>query len=230
MHHAIYLVVLALLLGALLVLLFLTPAWIRERSRKPAIRMRQHAWFPALLLALVFCPRAHACGDERWPVKVLRDQDVGKIALGSTSLATIEDLIALPGHSKKELLAMAEHRYPEELRVYRINGVLLGFKKETDGDFHIVVADPFDQKETMIVEIPDPACGDVDETGLRAQFESRFGKVTAAYKELKKPVAITVRGVGFFDFIHGQTGVAKNGFELHPVLSMSWPTPLIKEQ
>jgi len=28
----------------------------------------------------------------------------------------------------------------------------------------------------------------------------------------------SVTGVGFFDFLHGQTGVAPNGVELHPVL------------
>ena len=28
-------------------------------------------------------------------------------------------------------------------------------------------------------------------------------------------------GVGFFDRIHGQTGVAPNGIELHPVVSFS---------
>jgi hypothetical protein len=28
----------------------------------------------------------------------------------------------------------------------------------------------------------------------------------------------TILGVGFFDFLHGQTGVAPNGIELHPVL------------
>jgi hypothetical protein len=33
-------------------------------------------------------------------------------------------------------------------------------------------------------------------------------------------VPATLTGVGFFDFIHGQTGVAPNGFELHPVLSI----------
>ena len=27
-----------------------------------------------------------------------------------------------------------------------------------------------------------------------------------------------VTGVAFFDFLHGQTGVAPNGIELHPVL------------
>jgi hypothetical protein len=34
-------------------------------------------------------------------------------------------------------------------------------------------------------------------------------------------VPVHVTGIGFFDFIHGQTGVAPNGVELHPVLSIS---------
>jgi hypothetical protein len=29
------------------------------------------------------------------------------------------------------------------------------------------------------------------------------------------------RGVGFFDYLHGQSGVAPNGIELHPLLSFS---------
>jgi hypothetical protein len=29
-----------------------------------------------------------------------------------------------------------------------------------------------------------------------------------------------VRGVGFFDRIHGQTGIAPNGIELHPILGI----------
>jgi hypothetical protein len=28
---------------------------------------------------------------------------------------------------------------------------------------------------------------------------------------------VNVRGLGFFDVLHGQTGVAANGIELHPV-------------
>ena len=34
------------------------------------------------------------------------------------------------------------------------------------------------------------------------------------------PVTIIVTGVGFFDFLHGQTGAAPNGIELHPVLKI----------
>jgi len=31
---------------------------------------------------------------------------------------------------------------------------------------------------------------------------------------------VTVVGVGFFDILHGQTGVAPNAIELHPVLQI----------
>ena len=31
----------------------------------------------------------------------------------------------------------------------------------------------------------------------------------------------TITGVAFFDFKHGQTGVAPNAIELHPVVSFS---------
>ena len=32
---------------------------------------------------------------------------------------------------------------------------------------------------------------------------------------------MVITGVGFFDFLHGQTGVAPNAIELHPVLAVS---------
>ena len=35
------------------------------------------------------------------------------------------------------------------------------------------------------------------------------------------PPTIAVSGVGFFDRIHAQDGVAPNGVELHPVLSVA---------
>jgi Putative Ig domain len=37
-------------------------------------------------------------------------------------------------------------------------------------------------------------------------------------------VTVTVTGVGFFDFLHGQTGVAPNGIELHAVLDVQFGT------
>jgi hypothetical protein len=40
------------------------------------------------------------------------------------------------------------------------------------------------------------------------------------FKAAIKPIAVRVTGVGFFDRIHGQMGVAPNGIELHPVLDV----------
>jgi len=34
---------------------------------------------------------------------------------------------------------------------------------------------------------------------------------------------VRITGVGFFDYIHGQHGVAPNGIELHPVLGVAFP-------
>lgn len=42
---------------------------------------------------------------------------------------------------------------------------------------------------------------------------------SSSFTELKGKVVI--EGVGFWGEIHGQTGVAPNGIELHPVLSFS---------
>ena len=34
---------------------------------------------------------------------------------------------------------------------------------------------------------------------------------------------LRVEGLGFFDFLHGQRGAAKNGIELHPLVSIEAP-------
>jgi len=77
----------------------------------------------------------------------------------------------------------------------------------------------------MIAEIPAPTCvgtGSPFKTGIttaRSQFDAKFN-VTSSFQTTSTPVQIT--GVGMFDFLHGQTGVAPNGIELHPVLDVQF--------
>jgi hypothetical protein len=53
----------------------------------------------------------------------------------------------------------------------------------------------------------------------RDQMLDNCGSISSSsFTELRGRVRI--RGVGFWDEIHGQTGVAPNGIELHPVLSI----------
>ena len=53
-------------------------------------------------------------------------------------------------------------------------------------------------------------------TRARNDFARACGDVGSSFARLRG--AATISGVGFFDVLHGQTGVAPNGIELHPVL------------
>jgi hypothetical protein len=83
----------------------------------------------------------------------------------------------------------------------------------------------------MIAEIPRPTCVATSSpfyravSQLRPRFASHFGNA-AGKKNLHERVRVT--GVGFFDFIHGQTGVAPNGIEIHPVLGITFLSGVTK--
>jgi hypothetical protein len=46
------------------------------------------------------------------------------------------------------------------------------------------------------------------------------GSNAAAFPRQRTSVPVSVTGVGFFDVVHGQMGMAPNGLELHPVLKI----------
>jgi len=95
------------------------------------------------------------------------------------------------------------------------------YKLESDVDYHIVVQD--ENGNTMVTEIPCPCCVAAVSpfasaiANARQQFDAHL-TATTFFQSVSIPVQIT--GVGFFDFIHGQTGVAPNGIELHPILDI----------
>jgi len=54
---------------------------------------------------------------------------------------------------------------------------------------------------------------------VRKDIDAKLGPI----KGKKKPnIPVTVMGVGFYDPIHGQEGVAPNGIELHPILEIKF--------
>jgi hypothetical protein len=161
------------------------------------------------------------CGTERWPVKTLQDAGVHEIhfvPVDSTVHALRE-----PKQPPKLRTINPYLRLDAERQVFTVKALLIGFKKEGDNDYHLVLADPVDRKKTMIAEIPAPSCANkkyAAQFKASAAFIESIGHATAKFKTLDKPVAVTVTGVFFFDFIHGQDGVAPNGAELHPVLEI----------
>jgi hypothetical protein len=147
----------------------------------------------------------------------------------------VAELAAIQPPTRAQLQKANATRWLDETREFTVKALLIGFKLEADSDFHVVIADPANPKATMIVEIPAPQClkgapsvpgkGSLGDQlqAQRDKLEAAYGKATPRFKRLAKPVPVTVTGVGFFDFLHGQTGVAPNGFELHPVLEITSP-------
>ena len=107
--------------------------------------------------------------------------------------------------------------------MYRLAATLTQYKLESDSDYHLVLSDGAGR--TMITEIPDPACVGSSSPLLssiqkaRSEFNAKYTPTTS-FKTANVPVTVT--GVGFFDFLHGQTGVAPNGIELHAVLDIAF--------
>ncbi len=130
----------------------------------------------------------------------------------STTIAT---LVALPPNG-----GGSSRSSPTETTLWELKDVTMSMiKLETDSDYHIVVSDG---SNTMIVEIPYPGC---DQGSAWSCFiQNARSTVDAKFSVSSSPQypaqTVTVRGVGFFDSNHGQTGVAPNAIELHPVLQI----------
>ena len=171
----------------------------------------------ALALLLWFAADSSArqqCGSERWEVKTLADPAAAQISQDAEQ-TTVDYLRALRPPRRPSARVS-----PVEFQIYEVKAVLVGYKKETDSDFHIVIAEPGKLTHTMVVEIPSPDCAPSngkDYQEMRDLVEQNFGTAVPRFHRLKIPAPITVQGVGFFDKLHGQTGVAPNGIELHPL-------------
>jgi hypothetical protein len=181
---------------------------------------------PALLPAAV---------HERWAVKTAADADAQTLTGQSPTPTTIAALRALPVPA---VLPPDGRSEGAEKTVWQLTATLQAYRMESDGDYHLVIAD--DQNNTMIAEIPNP--GDITApsyfaaqiTNARTAFDTHFqitentiaANVPAAasaawaaqFQQIAVPVTLT--GLGFFDFNHGQLGVAPNAIELHPVINI----------
>lgn len=176
-------------------------------------------------------------GIERWSIKTGTDAQATAVNVSPVS-GTIVELISLQAPADPDQIP--DRLAPTEETVYTLQATLTAYKLEADGDFHLVIAD--ENNNTMIAEIPDPDfCAHslwlTEIQSARKAFDDRFHQTLIGLQSLmtvaeggvpmitKVSVPVILTGVGFFDRLHGQTGVAPNGIELHPVLSITFENP-----
>ena len=162
---------------------------------------------------------ANGCGVERWPVKTGADADRGHVS--TKVVATTEaSLVKLP---KPSHYPTNNRIAPTELHVFQITATVTQYKEEADSDIHLVLHDSVGH--SMIAEIPAPNCVSTV-SRWRANIASSRTTWTHTYPLSSSwhhiSRKVTLRGLGFFDVPHGQTGVAPNAIELHPVIRVQF--------
>jgi hypothetical protein len=171
------------------------------------------------LVAVVFLAVAEL-HVERWSVKTGTDPQAPSVVLSSYISSTIYNF---QQSTRPSSLPSNGRVAPRETTQYRLGATLTKYIRESDSDYHLVIVDS--SGRTMIAEIPAINCvgaGSPFGPGIshaRQQFDGRF-TATTSWKTTSTPV--TIKGVGFWDFLHGQTGVAPNGIEVHPVLDITF--------
>lgn len=169
-----------------------------------------------------------SCGVQRWHIKTLDDAYV-KTINWLPIVANVSDLTAAPVPANYDQYNDTTRYAPYETQSYRIRATLVSWKTETDHDYHMVIADINNPSVTMIVEPPDVNCSAACAsnfgnyyTSVRQKLNNCFGATPSSMTNFPSGVVVDLTGVPEFDALHGQTGVAPNGIELHPLLSVNF--------
>ena len=179
-----------------------------------------------LIFCVVLCSTikesfSQDCGVERWKIKTLSDTDTMMVKFDSVITSTVHEQVNIEAPFGRLF-----GRIQSEYNVYSVECFLIGYKSEDDHDIHIIVED-IATDETMIVEIVDPECQNIKNNSRFPQmsetylwFLKNIGKPGRSFIFLQQHPKVIITGVGFWDYLHGQKGMANNGRELHPVLKI----------
>ena len=146
---------------------------------------------------------ARVCGFERWNVKTLKDRPL-LLKARSTTIAYLTRL-------KRPFFLPQSRRLGSERQIFSVIARVTLVRHEADLDLHLVLRSGL---RTMIAEAPEALC--------TAGATARARKLMlTARRAVRLCAKARVVGVAFFDFKHGQTGVAPNAIELHPILGFA---------
>nr|MBK9653065.1 hypothetical protein [Bacteroidota bacterium] len=179
--------------------------------------------FPFLFFISTHSLFAQDCGVERWNIKSLSDVDTSKVHFDCLKKSSVHVQVNLPAPFGRLYL-----RQESETDIYSIDCFIVGFVKADDKDIHVVIED-ITTDETMVIEIKSPECSAIQKTSrysdmfeLYNWFLKNIGVPLHSFTSLPQHKLVTITGVGFWDFLHGQKGMANNGREIHPVLSIKF--------
>lgn len=169
-------------------------------------------------------PTGLSCGVERWFVKTLADPDAARVNVEAVTVTSIRALNELPTRCS----GLPDTRaFDEEFKTFEVMGRITFIAHEDDRDYHIALEDLTDPAYTIVTELADTLCAGA----VVSPHFSSLSRADAMWRILlnDRPfqtlvgTVVRVRGVGFYDFEHGQRGRSRNCIELHPILAIDRP-------
>jgi hypothetical protein len=154
-------------------------------------------------------------------VKTLADTDAATVNMNAVTPISISDLNGFASHCS----GMPDGRtFAEEFRVFEVTGRITYIVHEDDRDYHIALEDPDAPGFTVVTELADTVCAGA----VISPYYSTLRTAEAMWTMLLEGrgtsaligTTVRVRGVGFYDFNHGQRGRSRNCIELHPISSI----------
>jgi predicted phosphodiesterase len=165
-------------------------------------------------------------GYFRWDVKTLTDPLGEKVLSTACVDTTIEDLVSAKRPGGMCLLSAKAARMArrvDEMQLVRVRAWVRRYNIQRDQDYHILVSSG--EGTQMVCEIPDPRCevftGFPGLADIFKNARDEFSPVITRLNTENQPVEVELIGVPFWDARHWWLrGTAKNGRELHPVISV----------
>ncbi len=164
----------------------------------------------------------------RWPVRTGSDPDAHLVEAKPVP-ATVEELVAQPRPADmlpvSQYFQAYQNRRAEgvERTIYRVEATIIASRFTMGQNYYLILQGA--SGETMIASCPHP-----DFIGSSSRWAKEIATVRSQVQDTLKPderrkrvsERARVTGVGFFNHVHRQTGVAPNGIELTPVLGIEW--------
>ena len=156
-------------------------------------------------------------GVARVVMKPLEGTDADRNRVSSTVVSTT--VAALRTKPKPSTYPRNNRVTTTEFHIWALTAYLTQYRQESDGGIHLAIKDSAGRR--MIAELPYGSCVPSTSRWRAANLSARsaFGHtyaVSTSWHYVRR--LMDLRGVGFMDTVHGQTGVAPNGVELHPVI------------
>jgi hypothetical protein len=149
--------------------------------------------------------RSLSCGVERWTIKTLQDRP----SLLREQSTTVARLTSIP----RPAYVPRTRRLPFERHLYSVIASATFIREESDQDLHVVLRSG---SRSMIAEAANAPFCTAHATAYRKLQMRKARRFVRRYCARARVV-----GVAFYDYYHGQTGVAPNAVELHPILGYS---------